>query len=155
MRLGKPRTVADLLPIAVPNLRDRLVEADLRRAWARVVGADLARRSRPQTLAGGCLTVVVDNSAWLQELTLRAGELGDRLRERFPEVHSLRFALGALEAPEAAPRERAPSAVPLDADARRAIDEAAASIHDEALAAVARRLMTKAWRFPRERGAAR
>jgi hypothetical protein len=155
MRLGTPRAVADLLPIAVPDLRERLVELDLRRAWARVVGADLARRSRPEALAGGCLTVVVDNSTWLQELTLRAGELGERLRERFPQVRSLRFVLGALEAPEPAPRERAPAAVPLDADARRAIDEAAATIHDETLAAAARRLMTKAWRFPRERGAAR
>lgn len=147
--------MADLLVAAVPKLRDGLLELEVRRAWSAVVGADLARRSRPQSLADGCLTVVVDNSPWLQELTLRSGELGERLRGRFSQIRSLRFVLGALAAPEPAPRERARAAVPLDAAVRSAIDEAASAIHDETLAAAARRLLTKAWRFPRERGAAR
>jgi len=155
MRARAPRAVADLLATAVPGLRERLLEVDVRRAWSAVVGADLARRSRPQSLSGGCLTVAVDNSPWLQELTLRSGELAERLRGRFPEIRSLRLVLGTLGAPEGRPRERARAAVPLDAAARRAIDDATAAIPDETLAAAARRLLTKAWRFPRERGAAR
>jgi hypothetical protein len=155
MRVGAPRAVADLLVTAVPDLRDRLLELEVRRAWSAVAGAEVARRSRPQSLAAGCLTVVVDNSPWLHELTLRAGQLAERLRGRYPQIHSLRFTLGALEAPESAPRERGQTAVPLDAEARRAIDEAASAIHDETLAAAARRLLTKAWRFPRERGVGR
>lgn len=155
MRARAPRAVADLLASAVPDLRDRLLALEVRRAWPAVAGAELARRSRPQALEAGCLTVVVDNSPWLQELTLRAAELGERVRARFPGVRSLRFTLGTLPPPDAAPRERAPVAAPLDADARRAIDAAAAVIHDETLAAAARRLLTKAWRYPRERGAAR
>jgi|SRR5882762_5765355 hypothetical protein len=155
MRPGAPRAVADLLATAVPGLRDRLLELEVRRAWASVVGAELARRARPRSLAAGCLTVVADNSPWLQELTLRSGELTERLRRRFPQIQSLRFVLGALEALEAAPRERPRPAVPLDTAARRAIDEAASAIHDETLSAAARRLLTKAWRFPRGRGAVR
>ncbi len=155
MRIRAPRAVADLLVTAVPRLGDRLLELEIRRAWSEIAGVDIARRSRPQAVAGDRLTVVVDNSPWLQELTLRADELGERLRRRFPEIRALRFVLGTLEAPEAAPRERAQPAVTLDAEAWRTIDEAASAIHDETLAAAARRLMTKAWRFPRERGAAR
>lgn len=155
MRSRAPRAVADLLVAAVPELRDGLLELEVRRAWAAVVGAEVARRSRPQSLADGCLTVVVDNSPWLQEMTLRSGELGERLRGRFPQIRALRFVLGALAAAEPAPRERARAAVPLDAAARSAIDAAASAIHDETLAAAARRLLTKAWRFPPDRGTAR
>jgi hypothetical protein len=155
MKAGAPRAVADLLATAVPQLRDRLVELEVRRAWSTVVGTDVARRARPQSLAAGCLTVVADNSPWLQELTLRSGELTERLHGRFAQITSVRFVLGALEAREAAPRERARPAVPLDAAARRAIDEAASAIPDETLAAAARRLLTKAWRFPPDRGAVR
>jgi hypothetical protein len=155
MRARAPRAVADLLVTAVPQLRDRLLELEVRRAWSTVVGTDVARRARPQSLAAGCLTVVADNSPWLQELTLRSGELTERLHGRFAQITSVRFVLGALEAREAAPRERARPAVPLDAAARRAIDEAASAIPDETLAAAARRLLTKAWRFPPDRGAVR
>ncbi|MGH7276164.1 MAG: DUF721 domain-containing protein, partial [Candidatus Rokuibacteriota bacterium] len=124
MRTRSPRAVADLLVSAVPDLRDRLVEYELRRAWTGAAGPDVARRSRPQTLSNGCLTVVVDNSPWLQEMTLRAAELTARLRERFPEVRSLRFVLGRLEPLEtpAAGPERTQPVVPLAAADRRAID---------------------------------
>jgi len=152
-----PRAVGDLLVAAVPNLRDRLLEREIRRAWPALMGPDGARRTQPHALAQGCLSVRVDNSPWLHELTLRTDELARRIRERFPEVHALRFVLGALEPPEAPPAARGSTmpSVPLDAAARAAIDQAAAAIPDQTLAAAARRLMTKAWRFPRERGTAR
>ena len=38
MRPGAPRAVADLLATAVPGLRERLLEVDVRRAWSAVVG---------------------------------------------------------------------------------------------------------------------
>jgi hypothetical protein len=157
MRSGTPRAVAELLVNAIPHLGDRLREQQIRSAWAAMVGADAARRTQPQALADGCLSVLVDNSPWLHELTLRAEELTRRTHERFPEVRSLRFVLGTLPPADAARplRERGRSSVPLDDAARAAIDEAASVIHDETLADAARRLLAKAWRFPRERGAAR
>src|SRR5216684_1149067 len=106
MRVGAPRAVADLLVTAVPELRERLAEHHVRRVWSTLVGADVARRAKPRALVDGCLTVIVDNSPWLHELTLRA-------------------------------------------------DELISPISDPALAAAARRLLTKAWRFPGERGAER
>ena len=157
MRVGAPRPVADLLVSAIPQLGDRLAEHHIRRAWSALVGADVARRAKPQGLVEGCLTVIVDNSPWLHELTLRADELTARLRARFPAVRALRFTLGTLEeaGPSAAPRRRPRSSAPLGAADLRAIDEAISPIPDPALAAAARRLLTKAWRFPAERGAER
>src|SRR2546429_4389705 len=156
MRVRAPRAVADLLMTAVPGLRERLAEHHVRRAWAALVGADVARRAQPQALVDGCLAVVVDNSPWLHELTLRAEELTARFHERVPVVRALRFTLGSLEpaeppAPRPPRRERA--AAPLPAIDRHAIDTPTSVISDPTLAAAARRLLTKAWRSSAEHGA--
>jgi hypothetical protein len=151
-----PRPVADVLVSALPQLSDRLLEARLRRSWVALVGPDTARRSQPQSLVSGCLTVVVDNSPWLHELTLRAAELTARLHAEYPAVQSLRLTLGRLdrEAPERAEREAAPS-VELSETDDREIDAAAAAIADPALASAARRLLSRAWRSARARGVTR
>jgi hypothetical protein len=156
MKQRTPRAVADVLIAAVPQLSDRLPEYHIRRAWAALVGPDMARRTRPQSLSNGCLHVVVDNSPWLHELTLRVAELTARLAAETP-VRSLRFTLGTLETePRSRPERRERRATALTDDDRRDIDEAASAISDPALADVARRLLTTARRFPAgARGVAR
>jgi hypothetical protein len=157
MKSGTPRVVAEVLVSAVPQLSDRLPEYHIRKAWATLVGPDMARRTRPHSLVNGCLHVLVDNSPWLHELTLRAPELTERLSAQAPAVRLLRFTLGTLETePRSRPerRERRPTA--LTDDDRRDIDEAASAISDPALADAARRLLTTARRFPvGARGSAR
>src|SRR3989449_3797197 len=107
--------------------------------------SDAARRAQPRAFTDGCLTVAVDNSPWLHELTLRGEELTRRLSERFNVVRSLRFVSGSIETePAAGARVETPAS--LDARAQREIDEAAGVIPDPAVAAAARRLLTKAWR---------
>src|SRR3989442_11120026 len=140
-----PRAVADLLLTAVPDLRDRLLEHRIRRAWPQVVGADAARRAQARSFTDGCLTVAVDNSPWLHELTLRSEELTRRLRERFDAVRSLRFVAGTIEADSSARAGRTQPAPALDRRALREIDEATAAIPDAGVADAARRLLTKAW----------
>jgi len=146
MKSRAPRAVGELLVSALPQLEERLLVQRMRRAWGALVGDDLARRAQPQALVKGCLTIVVDNSPWLHELTLRTPELTARLHAQFPTVQSLRFSLGAAAAEEAAP-ERRPAArrERLSAEDTRAIDAAAAAISDPALAAGARRLLARAW----------
>jgi len=144
MDMRPPRVVADLILSAVPELRDRLLEHRVRRAWSDVVGTDAARRAQPRSFAEGCLTVAVDNSPWLHELTLRSEELTRRLNARFDAVRSLRFVAGRIEPPSMVRADAEPPA-PLDAGVRREIDQAASAISDPALAAAARRLLTKAW----------
>ena len=139
-----PRAVADLLLTAVPDLRDRLLEHQIRRAWPQVVGPDAARRAQARSFADGCLTVAVDNSPWLHELTLRSEELTRRLRQRFDAVRSLRFVSGTIEG-DVSSRTSATAAPALDPRALREIDEATAAIPDAGVASAARRLLTKAW----------
>ena len=131
---------------AVPQLEDRLLVRRLRRTWVALVGADMARRAQPHALVNGCLQVVVDNSPWLHELTLRGPELTARLARECPAVRSVRFTLGAPPAEEPTPAVRpAPRTSRLSDDDRCAIDAAAAAISDPALAAGARRLLARAW----------
>jgi predicted nucleic acid-binding Zn ribbon protein len=146
MNRSAPRLVGELLLNAVPQLEDRLLVERLRRTWGALVGAEVARRARPQALTSGCLHVVVDNSPWLHELTLRAAELTARLHAEVPTIHSLRFSLGQAPVEDAPPPARpAPRGSRLTEDDTRAIDAAAAAISDPALAHSARRLLARAW----------
>ena len=152
MSSSPPRAIGDLLLSALPQLAPRLAEHRLRRAWPTLVGVDTARRARPGTLAAGTLTILVDNSPWLHEMTLRSENLLATIAARFPDVRSLRFALGTLETAEREAATPGAKAAPLtDAD-RAEIDTATAAIADPTLAATARRLLTTAWRFPVTRG---
>jgi hypothetical protein len=149
MRRGTPRTVADVLAAAIPRIAERLPEYRIRTAWAALVGPDVARRTRPQSLNNGCLHILVDNSPWLSELTLRAGELTERLHARFEAVRSLRFTLGTFEAaPAPATERRERRATALGDEDRRDIEAAASAIADPTLADAARRLLTTARRYP-------
>ena len=146
MNRSAPRAVGDLLLNAVPQLEDRLLVARLQRTWGMLVGPEVARRARPQALSNGCLHIVVDNSPWLHELTLRGPKLTERLHAEVPAVHSLRFSLGAAPVEDAPPPARpAPRGPRLTEDDTRAIDAAAAAISDPALAHSARRLLARAW----------
>jgi hypothetical protein len=93
--------------------------------------------------------VVVDNSPWLHELTLRASRLTADVHSRFPEVQALRFVLGAIARETAAGPGKPPRPVTLTATDRAEIEAATEAIADSDVAAAARRLLTTARRFPR------
>jgi hypothetical protein len=129
----------------MPQLSDRLAEVRLRQSWEAAVGPEVARRTRPGSLSEGCLTIVVDNSPWLHELSLRQPELLARIRARCPGVRTVRLSVGPLAVdgvPLAQPVP--PSASPLSAQEQGEIDAATGAIADPALAATARRLLTRA-----------
>ena len=141
--------MSDLISDAVPQLSDRLTELKIKSGWASIVGADVARRTQPVALSGGCLTITVDNSPWLHELTLRGQELTTRVAAGFPIVRSLRFVPGAGAIATSTPRVRHRRPAPLSPDDVHDIEAATSAITDSTLAAAARRLLTTARQFPR------
>jgi hypothetical protein len=141
-----PRAIADLMPLALPALGERLQEQRIGRAWTALVGPEVARRSRPQALHEGCLQIAVDNSPWLHELTLRLPELTRKLTTAFPDIRSIRVVVGALSGGQSTPAPRSPSLPLLTADDRREIEMATARLTDPELAATARRVLGRAWR---------
>ena len=108
-RSHSPVRVSDVLIAALPALEERLLAERIRLGWRAAVGAELARRSRPGELKAGTLTVAVDNSPWLQELSMRSAEVLDAVRARFgPSVTALRLSLaGPAPAAERSARRRA------------------------------------------------
>jgi len=142
----RPVRVRDLMVAAVPELRDRLTEETLRRAWNQLAGAELASRSRPGRLGAGILEVIVDNSAWLHEMTLRSADLLGRIQAGFPSaVTSLKFSLGAVKrGPERIPaRPDRPPVIRLSPEQIRLIDSMVSPLPDPALAGSLRRLLTR------------
>jgi hypothetical protein len=141
-----PVRVGSLLTSAVPALAERMLEEAIRRQWSDIVGPEAARRSRPRTLRQGTLEVTVDNSPWLQELTLRSGTIVAALGKRHgAAVRAMRVTMGAASAPTSpeAPHESGPAARRLT-DAERGLVEATARpIADPLVASSLRRLLTK------------
>jgi hypothetical protein len=153
-KISRPIRVGDMLAAAMPGLGERMVEQHIRAGWAKTVGADLARRCRPGGLEAGVLTVVADNSPWLTELRLRAGELLAAVRSRHGgAVTAVRFALGdvAAQRTAAGPR-RSPAPGRLSPEEERSLETMTASVADPAIAASLRRLVTKDWIARRHRG---
>jgi predicted nucleic acid-binding Zn ribbon protein len=148
MAFSVPRPVSELVTSAVPGLAERVTELRLSAAWTALAGIDVARRARPGALNAGVLTITVDNSPWLHELTLRSDELYRRVQERFPEVRALRFTLGTLDATQTARPARQPGPRRLSEEERMTIESAARQIPDPDVAAAARRVMTTARRYP-------
>lgn len=145
-----PRAIGDILPNVLPQLVERLAEVRLHQGWDTVVGAEVARRTRPGPLVEGCLTVVVDNSPWLHELSLRQPEVLATIQRRAPSVRALRLTVGPL--PAGLEGKGATASLPataLSEHEQHEIEEATAIISDAALAAAARRLLTRARRASR------
>jgi hypothetical protein len=149
-----PVRVGNLLTAAVPALAERMLEETIRREWAQTAGPEAARRSRPGALRQGALEVSVDNSPWLQELTLRSAAIVAALRKRHGSaVIAVRFALGSgrgdADVAAGPARTEAPQrrlTVPerrLTVEEARIVDAAAGQVSDPALASSLKRLLTK------------
>ena len=144
--VSTPTPVGALLPAAFPPLADRLLALAVRRDWEGLVGPQISRRAQPAGVMAGTLTVVVDNSAWLQEMTLRGGELLARLQGRYgPEaIRDVRFTLGTpAPEPEVIHRRASRTGNALTEEEEAWVASAAASVQDPALAETIRRLLTK------------
>ena len=100
-------------------------------------------------LRQGILHVSVDNSPWLQELTLRAGAIAAQLHERHGSaVNGVRFVLAATATGRAGVEPtQSMTSIParrrLTAEEARQVDDAARRLTDDGLAASLRRLLTK------------
>lgn len=80
-RRGRPEPIADTLDGVLERLGlARAVERhDVFREWEQRVGPEIARVARAHRVDGETLIVRVENSAWLNELSLRQNELLQRL----------------------------------------------------------------------------
>ncbi|HLC40661.1 MAG TPA: DUF721 domain-containing protein [Methylomirabilota bacterium] len=145
---SNPTRVGELLETALPRLREPLATSRLQRHWRVLVGQEIARRAQPTTLTDGILQVAVDNSPWLQELSLREAEVLHRIQSAVGPglIRGLRFVLQAREDGYATPREgrRSSRRAPLTPVERASVKEMVSDLDDATLATTLERLLTKA-----------
>ena len=91
---SKPAPIGDILKDVFKRLESekRPPKEDVEAAWKACAGADGFKHSRPVTLRDERLTVLVDSSAWMQELSMRKRRLLKGLKsaigkDRITEIH--------------------------------------------------------------------
>ncbi len=100
------RVLTDWEP-AVAGERNPLVL--LEAGWPDIVGAQVARNSRPSRIAGGTLIVTTRSNPWSHQLTLLGEHVLRAIAARVPKarVERLRFRVGRLPQADAGPQPRA------------------------------------------------
>ena len=118
------------------RLGEARAEATVFGAWEKVVGADIAKHSRPIKLDGGVLTVEAESTAWATQLRMLAASL---LRSIAAEVgHNVVTKLN-IHGPAAPSWDRAPAGSRAAAPATPTADQAALRAGDGRRAAAERR----------------
>ncbi len=75
--------IKELLRLALPaDARERIYSVELiHHAWPRAVGAELAKRSEPEALRGGVLTVRVTDATWGKMIYKLQDRIVDKLNQ--------------------------------------------------------------------------
>jgi predicted nucleic acid-binding Zn ribbon protein len=119
--------------LASRGLGAKLKEYRIFGRWERAVGKVIASHARPSTLRGKKLTVVVDSSTWMQQLSLLKPEIIEKVNaEMGPNaVTSILLQLGDVHARSADVERTVERPVaPLTPEDRRKIADLAGSVSD-------------------------
>ena len=113
--------------------------------WRKAVGPGIARHAQPASIRGKRLTVVMDSSAWMQQLSLMKPEILSKVNYHLgPDgIEGITLKLGELERPEERPEEFQPAAGTLEAEEQKRIEECTATIKEPVIRESLRKVMVK------------
>jgi len=79
--------------------KGRLTEEEMARAWSRAAGKRGARHTRPVSFKRSVLTVNVDGSSWLYELTTKKREILKKFGPGIAgkAIKNIRFRIGEIK----------------------------------------------------------
>jgi hypothetical protein len=123
----------------------KLKEYRIYGVWEKAVGKGIARHARPAGMRGKKLTVMVDSSAWMQQLSLLKPEIMGKVNQHLHEeaVESITLKLGEFE-PSSVPRdEYRPPDGKLGPEEQTRIEQYVACIADQQTRESLRHLMEK------------
>jgi hypothetical protein len=127
------RTAGELIArlLAGMGASEVLPYAAIRKGWKGIVGADLARVCRPESLSGGTLTVIVSHPTWVQHLVFLKETLLGNIRREVPEstVAAVVFRVGRLWEPKRTGK-KSKQPPPLSGDEELSIEQAIAGVGD-------------------------
>ena len=100
MASGKITPIGDIVKNVFRGIEEgkTLTREDVEDCWKKLVGVDGFRHSRPVTLRKTVLTVTVDSSGWLQEMSMKQRALLKRLKMTFGKdrISKIHFKIGEL-----------------------------------------------------------
>ena len=113
----------------------RLKEYRVLGMWDRIVGAGISVHAQPAAIRGKKLTVIVDSSVWMQQLSLLRPELMEKLNRSLGEnaVEGITLKLGDVRKPGTVGEQKLVSRRSLGAEERKRIEEYIREIGDEDL----------------------
>lgn len=96
---SNPEAVAKILGLALKRygLEKKVAQYAFVQRWADVVGPEVAKKTKPESIHRGVLIVKVINSVWAQELSMRRGEFLTRLQPLLTadtQVTDIQFRVG-------------------------------------------------------------
>lgn len=135
--------------LASRGLAARLTEYRLAGRWEQAVGAAIARHTQPTTIRGKKLTVVVDSSAWMQQLALLRPEIIAKVNAELGgnAIDSITLKLGEVAARRSPQRAPVRSPVPLGPEERAQIDVFVQAVADPGARDALRHLIEKDFQY--------
>ena len=81
------------------GLEEKIARYQFVLKWEEIVGKEIARKTKPDSIRNGKLFVRVSDSAWANELSFHKSAMIKRLRSYFPqseEITDIQFVVGDL-----------------------------------------------------------
>ena len=95
---SKISLISDILKTVFAELENKksLSQEDIELFWKEMVGEDGFRHSRPLAIKKGVLTILVDNSGWMQEFSMRKRNILKGLKRRLgkDKISEIHFKIG-------------------------------------------------------------
>ncbi|MBU5636011.1 DUF721 domain-containing protein [Geomonas sp. Red69] len=144
--MKRPAPVTDLLTALLRGTPAelRLKEGRIWEVWDEAVGSKIALHAQPASFREGTLTLHVDSSPWLQQLTYLKKDLIAKVNEALDEelVKEIQLKGGKVRSAAAKPQQ-APKRRKLSEDEQAWIKEQAETVTDPELRAVFESLIRK------------
>jgi len=126
------------------GLENRLSEYRVLSQWEKAVGTVIAHHAQPQAIQGKKLTLTVDSSAWMQQLSLLKPEIIEKVNNHYGRkvIADITLKLGELTA-SVGPSELPPVQVILSQEDRALITTCLQEVHDRDIQQSIRRVIEK------------
>ncbi len=93
---GKTESLKQILPKVFEDLEKKKVLQNLEEVWGSTIDSRAIKHTKIANFKKGVLTVTVNSSIWIYELTLKKSEFLKRLRRKkfFNDLKDIRFRIG-------------------------------------------------------------
>ncbi len=93
--------VSEIIPRVIKSigLKKKADEIQVMLDWDSIVGSLIAEKTKPAGVRRGVLKVLVESSAWMNELQLMKPEIIAKIERRFGrnKIKDIRFCLGKID----------------------------------------------------------